>query len=54
MIKHKDKIDLDFEPHLFCRRGGIGRHDRLKICCPQRRVGSTPTGGTCITFIFYY
>ncbi len=27
--------------------GGIGRHDRLKICC-FKRVGSSPTEGTNI------
>ena len=27
------------------RRVGIGRRDRLKICCPQGRVGSSPTAG---------
>ncbi len=26
-----------------CRNG---RRDRLKICCPQGRVGSSPTTGT--------
>ena len=25
---------------------GIGRRDRLKICCPRGRVGSSPTTGT--------
>ena len=30
----------------ICHHDGIGRHDRLKICCLQRRVGSSPTGGT--------
>ena len=29
-----------------CLCGGIGRRDRLKICCPQGRVGSSPTRGT--------
>ena len=31
--------------HIPRRRGEIGRHDRLKICCPQGRVGSSPTAG---------
>lgn len=29
-----------------CHRGGSGRRDRLKICCPNGRVGSIPSGGT--------
>ena len=29
-----------------CLSDGIGRHNRLKICCPQGRVGSSPTLGT--------
>ena len=29
---------------------GIGRRDRLKLCCPPGRVGSSPTTGT-ITFL---
>ena len=31
---------------LLSRCVGIGRRDRLKICCPQGRVGSSPTTGT--------
>ncbi len=31
------------------RRGEIGRHDRLKICCPQGRVGSSPTAGRIVS-----
>ena len=30
----------------ICRCGGIGRHDRLKICFSLESVGSTPTIGT--------
>ena len=26
--------------------GGIGRHCRLKICCPLGRAGSSPAPGT--------
>ncbi len=29
-----------------CRCGEIGRHDRLKIYCRKKRVGSSPTTGT--------
>ena len=29
-----------------CLGGGIGRRARLKIWCPQGRVGSSPTLGT--------
>ena len=31
---------------VISRRVGIGRRDRLKICCQQWRVGSSPTAGT--------
>ncbi len=31
---------------LRCPCGGIGRRDRLKICCPQGRAGSSPARGT--------
>ena len=30
---------------------GIGRRDRLKLCCPPGRVGSSPTTGTNTFFI---
>ena len=29
-------------------RGGIGRHARLKICCPYGRGGSSPPARTII------
>ena len=32
--------------HLICWCVGIGRRDRLKICCQQWRVGSSPTTST--------
>ncbi len=32
--------------HPPCPCGGIGRRDRLKICCPQGRAGSSPARGT--------
>ena len=32
----------------ICRCAGIGRRGRLKICCQQWRVGSSPTTGTKI------
>lgn len=28
--------------------GGIGRHCRLKICCPNGRGGSSPPLGTIV------
>ena len=31
---------------LSCLGGGIGRHCRLKICCPNGRAGSSPAPGT--------
>lgn len=31
-----------------CRRVGIGRRDRLKICYPQGCVGPSPTAGTIL------
>ena len=31
---------------LSCLGGGIGRHCRLKICCPNGRAGSSPALGT--------
>ncbi len=31
---------------LICRCAGIGRRGRLKICCQQWRMGSSPTTGT--------
>ena len=31
---------------LSCLGGGIGRHCRLKICCPYGRAGSSPAPGT--------
>ena len=30
----------------MCLCGGIGRRDRLKICCSQERAGSSPARGT--------
>ena len=38
-----------YNPSVHCRRGEIGRHDRLKICCTQVRVGSSPTAGTLLS-----
>ena len=29
-----------------CPYGGIGRRDRFKICCLQKRTGSSPVRGT--------
>ena len=37
----------------ICRCGGIGRHDRLKICFSLESVGSTPTVGTIFILIMY-
>ncbi len=38
---------LAFARQVVSRRcDEIGRHARLKISCPQGRVGSTPTAGT--------
>ena len=34
----------------FCPDGETGRRNRLKICCPKGRAGSTPAPGT----IFLY
>ena len=31
---------------LICRRVGIGRRDRLKICYPQGCMGSSPIAGS--------
>ena len=31
---------------IFCQRGGIGRHKRLKISHPNRYAGSSPAAGT--------
>ena len=31
---------------ISCPGGGIGRHCRLKICCPNGRAGSSPALGT--------
>ena len=32
--------------NLFCESDGIGRHNRLKICCQYWRRGSTPLSRT--------
>ena len=34
---------------LICWCGGIGRHHRLKICCPLGRAGSSPATSTNYT-----
>jgi hypothetical protein len=37
----------------ICRCGGIGRHDRLKICFSSESVGSSPTIGTTFILTMY-
>ena len=34
------------EPTIYCFDGGIGRHNRLKICCSYEREGSSPSQST--------
>ena len=40
----------------ICLGGGIGRHCRLKICCPYGRAGSSPAPGTKprLCGVFFY
>ena len=43
---NKNKYVIIIAYLFLCRCAGIGRRGRLKICCQQWRVGSSPTTGT--------
>lgn len=44
-------LERETNPNLLfiCPSGGIGRHNRLKICRSQERAGSSPAPGTSST-----
>ena len=46
MCKKSSTFAPDFERRITLPGWRNGRRGRLKICCPQGRVGSIPTPGT--------
>ncbi len=46
MCKKSSTFAPDFERQITLPGWRNGRRGRLKICCPQGRVGSIPTPGT--------